>query len=141
MINVQVRFSRLGLSPEAFWTILLTNLSSLYKGQLVKQFIGQQLLAKSSGLESESLCFLESQSTLRTTAEVNNRIARGGRFIFKVNSRDSGSLKSLHILLSSLKRERLGKWLQSIHSVAFYHHIIFAFLYSILFVVLSSVKR
>lgn len=108
------------------------NLSSLYKGQLAEQFIGQQLLAESSGSESESLYFWKA-SNRGATAEVDYLIAREGEiYPIEVKSGVSGSLKSLHILLRSLKRDGQGICLQSRHSVAIDNHVIFAPLYSVL---------
>ena len=108
------------------------NLNSLYKGQLAEQFIGQQLLAESSGSESEALYFWKA-SNRGATAEVDYLIAREGEiYPVEVKSGVSGSLKSLHILLRSLKRDGPGICLQSRHSVAIDNHVIFAPLYSVL---------
>lgn len=108
------------------------NLNSLYKGQLAEQFIGQQLLAESSGSESESLYFWKAGNR-GATAEVDYLIAREGEICpVEVKCGVSGSLKSLHILLRSLKREGPGICLQSRHSVAIDNHVIFAPLYSVL---------
>jgi uncharacterized protein len=108
------------------------NLSALYKGQLAEQFVGQQLLAESSGSESESLYFWKA-SHRGATAEVDYLISRGGEiYPVEVKSGVSGSLKSLHLLLHSWGRDRPGICLQSRHSIATDKQVVFAPLYSVL---------
>jgi len=74
------------------------NLSNIYKGAIVEQFVGQELLA-AGGTENLKVYYW-SRAKKNSTAEVDYLIVKDGEiFPVEVKSGPAGKLKSMHIFL------------------------------------------
>jgi predicted AAA+ superfamily ATPase len=103
---------------------------SAFDGQLAEQFVGQQLLALSSGSESGSLYYWKRHEK-SSSAEVDYLLSREGKIIpLEVKNGKSGSLKSLHLLLKTYPNVKRAICLQDTDQVTTSDRICFAPLYS-----------
>jgi len=85
-----------GINPNEM--IKEKNLSNIYKGALVEQFVGQELLA-AGGTENLKVYYW-SRAKKNSTAEVDYLITKDGEiFPVEVKSGPAGKLKSMHIFL------------------------------------------
>ncbi|MEI8027634.1 MAG: DUF4143 domain-containing protein [Pseudomonadota bacterium] len=101
-------------------------------GQLAEQFVGQQLLANSSGSESGQVYYWKRHAK-SSSAEVDFLLARSGQVIpVEVKNGRSGSLKSLHLLLETYPKVKQAICLQNTDEITDAGKIRFAPLYSIL---------
>lgn len=103
---------------------------SAFDGQLAEQFVGQQLLALSSGSESGSLYYWKRHEK-SSSAEVDYLLSRDGNIIpLEVKNGKSGSLKSLHLLLKTYPNVKRAICLQDTDKITTSENIWFAPLYS-----------
>ena len=83
------------------------DLSRIYKGALVEQFVGQELLA-SGGSEGRRLYYW-SRMKKNSSAEVDYLIVKAGKiYPVEVKSGPAGKLKSMHLYLSEVNNADLG---------------------------------
>lgn len=95
-LDIGLMQSICGLDP--LQSIDATDLTSVYKGSLAEQFVGQELLA-AGGSESNKV-FYWNRAKKSSTAEVDFVIVRNGEiFPIEVKSGPSGKMKSMHLLL------------------------------------------
>ncbi len=85
-----------GINPNE--VLKKKNLSNIYKGAIVEQFVGQELLA-AGGTENLKVYYW-SRAKKNSTAEVDYLILKDGAiFPVEVKSGPAGKLKSMHIFL------------------------------------------
>ncbi len=83
------------------------DLSKIYKGALVEQFVGQELLA-SGGTENRKLYYW-SRNKKNSSAEVDYLIVKEGLiYPVEVKSGPAGRLKSIHIYLNEIQNSSKG---------------------------------
>ena len=94
-LDIGLMQSLCGFDPRQ--SIDASDLTSVYKGSLAEQFVGQELLA-AGGSESNKV-FYWNRAKKSSTAEVDFVIARNGEiFPVEVKSGSAGKMKSMHIL-------------------------------------------
>lgn len=113
-------------------TINSSDLTSIYKGAIAEQFVGQELLA-SGGSENLKLYYWNRMKK-GSTAEVDFVIARGGKiYPVEVKSGAAGKMRSMHQLLSEYAEIEKGFVLSSdIYEKQAFGKLIFMPLYSAL---------
>jgi hypothetical protein len=83
------------------------DLSKIYKGALVEQFVGQELLA-AGGTENRKLYYW-SRNKKNSSAEVDYLIVKEGKiYPVEVKSSPAGRLKSIHIYLNEIQNSSKG---------------------------------
>ncbi len=83
------------------------DLSKIYKGALVEQFVGQELLA-AGGSENRKLYYW-SRREKNSSAEIDYLIIRNGKiFPVELKSGPAGRLKSMHIYLDEIENAETG---------------------------------
>lgn len=83
------------------------DLSKIYKGALVEQFVGQELLA-AGGTENRKLYYW-SRNKKNSSAEVDYLIVKEGKiYPVEVKSGPAGRLKSIHIYLNEIQNSSKG---------------------------------
>jgi uncharacterized protein len=119
-----------GIDP--FETINSSDLTSVYKGAIAEQFVGQELLA-SGGSENLKLYYWNRMKK-GSTAEVDFVISRGGKlYPVEVKSGAAGRMRSMHQLLSEHTEIEKGFVLSSdIYEKQAFGKLIFMPLYSAL---------
>ena len=119
-----------GIDP--FETINSSDLTSVYKGAIAEQFVGQDLLA-SGGSENLKLYYWNRMKK-GSTAEVDFIISRGGKlYPVEVKSGAAGKMRSMHQLLSEHPEIEKGFVLSSdIYEKQAFGKLIFMPLYSAL---------
>ncbi|MCJ7471498.1 MAG: DUF4143 domain-containing protein [Actinobacteria bacterium] len=113
-------------------TINSSDLTSVYKGAMAEQFVGQELLA-SGGSENLKLYYWNRMKK-GSTAEVDFVISRGGKlYPVEVKSGAAGKMRSMHQLLSEYDEIEKGFVLSSdIYEKQAFGKLIFMPLYSAL---------
>ena len=113
-------------------TINSSDLTSVYKGAIAEQFVGQELLA-SGGSENLKLYYWNRMKK-GSTAEVDFVISRGGKlYPVEVKSGAAGKMRSMHQLLSEHSEIEKGFVLSSdIYEKQAFGKLIFMPLYSAL---------
>ncbi len=109
-LDIGLMQSLCGFDPRQ--SIDASDLTSVYKGSLAEQFVGQELLA-AGGSESNKV-FYWNRAKKSSTAEVDFVIARNGAiFPIEVKSGSAGKMKSMHILFKEHPEVKRGFVLSS----------------------------
>lgn len=118
-LDVGLLQNAMGLSGETF---LAPDLLAVYRGAVMEQFIGQQLLSMRKPFEDPEL-FYWSRNTYGSEAEVDYLYQHGGQIIpIEVKSGATGTLRSLRLFLKE-NGASLGVRF-SMHSLSFHENVL-----------------
>ena len=124
-ITIEAHFMQYACGVDANSIIKENDLSKVYKGALVEQFVGQEILA-TSGFENRKLYYW-SRNKKNSSAEIDYLIVKKGKiYPVEVKSGSAGRLKSMHLYLKEVENSTIGYVLSSsIHDKQLVDNLLF----------------